>query len=41
VVVGVCYFDELACREQGWLITRRTARVDWQQRDRKAPPLAS
>jgi 3-phenylpropionate/cinnamic acid dioxygenase small subunit len=41
VVVGVCYFDELTCREQGWLITRRTARVDWQQRDRKAPPLAS
>lgn len=42
VVVGVCYFDELACREQGWLITKRTARVDWQRRDKtKAPPLAS
>lgn len=35
-VVGVHYVDELACRERGWLITKRTARVDWQRRDEKA-----
>jgi hypothetical protein len=35
-VVGVCYVDELACRGQGWLITKRTARIDWQQRQERA-----
>ena len=40
-VVGVCYVDELACRERGWLITKRLARIDWRRQDDKAPPLAS
>jgi 3-phenylpropionate/cinnamic acid dioxygenase small subunit len=39
LVVGVCYLDELACREEGWLITKRTARVDWQRRDTLPAPL--
>jgi hypothetical protein len=39
LVVGVRYVDELACSNQGWLITKRTARVDWQRRDRATPPL--
>lgn len=36
MVVGVCYVDELACRARGWLITKRTARIDWQRREEKA-----
>lgn len=39
LVVGVCYVDELACRDQGWLIIKRTARVDWQRRDSLPAPL--
>lgn len=41
VVVGVCYQDELTCCARGWLITKRTARVDWQRHHEKAPPMAS
>jgi hypothetical protein len=41
LVVGVCYLDELACLDRGWVITKRTARVDWQRRDSKPAPLES
>ena len=40
-VVGVCYIDEVAWDQRGWLITRRVARIDWQRGEDKAPPLAS
>jgi hypothetical protein len=39
LVVGVCYVDELACRDEGWMIVKRTARVDWQRRDSMPMPL--
>jgi hypothetical protein len=39
LVVGVCYVDELACQNRGWLITKRTARVDWQRHDSTPAPL--
>jgi hypothetical protein len=38
-VVGVCYVDELVFRDEGWLVTKRTACVDWQRRDSVPAPL--